>query len=907
MTASNKNDRALVYYQLLFGLLPEDEAEQVRQLLANDATEARLYEDVRVELESLQLVTRLDSEESIDVVPVEKNVAVEQTYAAGSTFAYDAAVDSFDKAPFVEPRVLESEETVPTQPESTVSSKKSRQRRDKKQKKNKRENAPAYVLPQNERQGTALERAKGLFSNRYFIVRSIIVGALNVERRVARMTIFQRFIATLFLFVALALLGFWTQEQRLKHFFREDFYVQTAIPQTLVRGLRQSICVSTTGLNGNPKKTPASFYFTDVKTNEFLLAHTESGNVGGTIKYDLHNTADFPDAVRLSVLLGANEKETFSASLNVVDYSQYQSFGTVQRLLTSLYHGADAARMPLLPEVVDILSRHEVSVEDNAQGESENENAAVCEHAELTLFPETGRFVANYPNQIAVYASDEQRRPFQGRFALCEGEEQILVFETDAHGYASFEFTFQERALYTLSFARDVERETVDNNAAETLAHVEDSATIVDDVQAQDAGEDSAQLGQNNTDSVVHFTDYNEPYYHFSLDATHARGVIFEPCTENQGLYCAVCQRVLDANDPIELRLDAKSRVALLLVVEKNGVIVTNSLLSANAKKHTFVDLPSNVHGLMRVLVYQCERNALRKVAETTIFRRVNSQRAPELTAQLLDSDTEEGAVSLKVQATLPPEEQKRLRGLNGDQLPLNLEVYAAPSLRDAVLALDVDEALESLEQQPVQAVVATTTFPDVQNRPLLFDNVREMRQNTVVKLQEFRERETQSSLMLIRIGLSGFIVLATASVFFMIINALNPIRGGVVLCCAVVLTFFFYTEQKSLDSSFELSKEIEYSVDENAEASSIPSSNSPMYCETWSYRADPNKKDVNGLIPLGNFHKAPLGESLIPLEMNQDSTSDDSVLLVKLHDDNFRKWTLAPLNVSKSQEEVDD
>ncbi|MBQ8364129.1 MAG: hypothetical protein IJX36_09415, partial [Thermoguttaceae bacterium] len=88
-------ERAL---ELLYGLLEEDEAEELRRLIASDATAARIFDEARETVDRFARAARGEeaSETEVDETAA-KNVAVESApFDGGASFLFDAFSNAID-------------------------------------------------------------------------------------------------------------------------------------------------------------------------------------------------------------------------------------------------------------------------------------------------------------------------------------------------------------------------------------------------------------------------------------------------------------------------------------------------------------------------------------------------------------------------------------------------------------------------------------------------------------------------------------------------------------------------------------------------------------------------------------------------------------------------------------------
>ncbi|MBQ2790963.1 MAG: hypothetical protein IJE97_15100, partial [Thermoguttaceae bacterium] len=342
--------------ELLYGLLDENEAEELRRLIASDATAARIFDEARETADRFARAARWEEAPETEVdETAEKNVAVEAApFDGGASLAFDSALiagDAFsanvDGEPAKTPNVPE------TEGESSGSNRKRAKRRLKLLRKlktaskNERSDNDVNV---GKRGGLGKERRRKKAGRPANVARPATAsrfrfgskgrvdgesGWATVGRtasgeggrrsaarrfwaRVPKPTLFQNLIIALAIVALSTAVGFWAQESALQARFRDDFRIQIAAPRTLARGASQTILATTTAPNGKPRRVPIRFAFSDAETGTPLLAHTESGDASGVARFKIPDVSDFPARTRLTISAGEQEKETFETILTVV-------------------------------------------------------------------------------------------------------------------------------------------------------------------------------------------------------------------------------------------------------------------------------------------------------------------------------------------------------------------------------------------------------------------------------------------------------------------------------------------------------------------------------------------------------------------------------------------------------------
>ena len=361
-------ERAL---ELLYGLLDEDEAEELRLLIASDATAARIFDEARETVDRFARAARWEETPEAEVdETAAKNVAVEAApFDGGASFLFDSALSGGDAfSANVDAQTAEAPETdaLGTDDESSGSNRKRAKRRLNLLRKSKTasKNSRSETGDDGKRGGEARKERRRAKSGKSITfartartaqaaraTRSATAfrfcfgskGRVDAESgwatvgrtasgdgerrsaarrfwaRVPKPTLFQNLIIALAVVALSTVVGFWAQESALQARFRDDFRIQIAAPRTLARGESQTIAATTTGPNGKPRRVPIRFSFSDAETGAPLLAHTESGDASGVARFKIPDVSDFPPRTLLTISAGEREKETFETILTVVD------------------------------------------------------------------------------------------------------------------------------------------------------------------------------------------------------------------------------------------------------------------------------------------------------------------------------------------------------------------------------------------------------------------------------------------------------------------------------------------------------------------------------------------------------------------------------------------------------------
>ncbi|MBR5242615.1 MAG: hypothetical protein IKW13_00120, partial [Thermoguttaceae bacterium] len=340
--------------ELLYGLLEEDEAEELRRLIASDATAARIFDEARERADRFARAARCEAtpEEEVDETAA-KNVAVEAApFDGGASLALDSALGGAFLSPNVGAEAADAANGTESEDESSGSNRKRAKRRLKLLRKlktaSKNESAESGVknggrgkLEKRRREeaskpANAARPASARFrfgskervdgESGWATVGRTASGesgrrstARRLLARLPKPTLFQNLIIALAV-VALSTAGaFWAQESALQARFQDDFRIQIAAPRTLARGESQAISATTTAPNGKPRRVPIRFAFSDAETGAPLLAHTESGDASGVARFKIPDVSDFPARTLLTISAGEREKETFETILTIVD------------------------------------------------------------------------------------------------------------------------------------------------------------------------------------------------------------------------------------------------------------------------------------------------------------------------------------------------------------------------------------------------------------------------------------------------------------------------------------------------------------------------------------------------------------------------------------------------------------
>ena len=343
--------------ELLYGLLEEDEAEELRRLIASDAVAARIFDEARETADRFARAARWEVAPEADVdETAAKNVAVESApFDGGAALALDSAFIGDALAATDDAETSDGDAA--NVPETSGSNRKRAKRRLnllRKLKTTSKNERSEIDVKTGERGGLRKESRRGKTGKpanaalpapasrfRFGANEGVddasgwaTVGrtssgkggrrsaARRLLARVPKPTLFQNLIIALAVVAFSTAVGFWAQESALQARFRDDFRIQIAAPRTLARGESQTISATTTAPNGKPRRVPIRFAFSDAETGAPLLAHTESGDASGVARFKIPDVSDFPARTLLTISAGEREKETFETILTVVDAPQ---------------------------------------------------------------------------------------------------------------------------------------------------------------------------------------------------------------------------------------------------------------------------------------------------------------------------------------------------------------------------------------------------------------------------------------------------------------------------------------------------------------------------------------------------------------------------------------------------------
>jgi hypothetical protein len=807
MTEENREHLKERVYLLLYGLLDEKEAEELRLLVATNPEAGLVYESARATIELFRdftiatpLVDSVDGQ-------VGRNIAVEPRSAV--PFAFDSVVSSFERKDVL-PEAPDSEsESVDKNEGARSKKRKKSHRRKKKGKRNKKKGSHSSGDMLLRQDTTRKNQRKSAFVDGFIILlKAVDANVCQFFKLLWRSPIFSGFLVTLLILLGAVVFGAMRRDHLLARYFLNDFRIQVAAPRTLARGASQSIVVRTTGVDGRPRRVPVRFSFSAPETSEHLLAHTESGNSDGNLVYALPDLSDFPDSVELTIDVGADEIESFKTRLTVVNYedrvrdcryvwtqpnavaqgdpAEFARVSPIFRLalesLTSV--GSDEPNERQLSEATD---------EDETVPQSSTESASnSIERVFVQFYPETGRLIAGFPNRVHVFCSDKDGRPLARTLTLFQEnvKNPIATFTTSPSGFAFFDWTPVEKAIFAVALDNEgsEEEQSPSNPFAADLSLIQINRR---------------EISLQDSPATVEI----DP-------ASGRRFSFFRPYVAHEPAYFALKTLTPDFTKRLDAALTVNSGAPLVVTVEKYGVTMWQRFLSASKNDGSIeLPLPDSLSGLLRVSLYSVAQRKFQKISETTIFRFPPYAATPKLSAELVESAPNSGARRLVANYAIRATDRKTQDSFWKEE-KVKADVYWIADRKNALAFLDVDDALANLHDEVREEIVKTTPDSLIFNPPVVFDNLERLVKNAHEKLALFKEQEERSFLWTIRFVFVSYLVIALASLFFAVFRAFSFSKCA--LICVLAGGLFVYTHglQTNLDMFFRTSQGMFFAID---------------------------------------------------------------------------------------------
>ena len=777
-------------YLLIYGLLDDHEAEELRSLLATDQEAAAAFETARSNAalwgDFVKTVPFGNSDDASD-----QNVSVD---SAAESLAFDFVPSSFDDGVFIESTNVEISSMGAVSTANGDDKKVSRRNKGRKKGKIQEDRPPKTLLKQDEI--LTKNARRGAFIHGFGTLFKVIDGGVVRFFSVLwRSPVSAGLFTTLLILWGVATIAALRCDYLLTRRFFDDFRVQIAIPRVLARGVSQSIIVKTTGVDGSPRRAPARFCFSDPTTDEVLLSHTESGNSDGNLSYEAPDLTGFPDLTTLSIFVGANESESYKTTLKILNFEEKNSErASWNPPRASRSVSGKNLESPIFQEVLEFPTSSDsppVSEEDsgNADVESPQSQSAESERVFLRFYPESGRFIAGFTNNVNVFCSDKDGRPLARRVSLFQEnvEKPIASFATSEHGFASFQWN-------------PVEGDAV-------------AAVLSSGMENDSGGRFQNPFQQDfSLDPPLSHDDLNEFPLTIEVDPLTGKSfTIFYPTVAAESAYFSLDARTFASGERLRGRLSTSANIPLVITVEKCGVTVWQQFLKPSKNIESFdLQLPNSLVGFMKVALYSVAERRFLKLAETTVFRRPSYQSPVEYSAKI----TEESSAGEK-RALVVDKTYLSNADVSNDKRVAKVDVYWAPKKRDALETIDADDVLMGMDEERRDETVKTSSGSPSFNPPIIFDNLEPLVKNARIKLDSFKENEAKSFLWIIRLVFVSCFSIALVAVFFTVFRAFSLGRS-LVLCVLSTCLFFFALElQNMLDAFVQSSQDVVFAIDD--------------------------------------------------------------------------------------------
>ncbi len=871
-------------YLLLYGLLNDQEAEEFRLLVATDSEAADAFETARLNVGYFCDFVRIDPSSEPDDDLSCQNLSVDSNSTV--FFAFDPVADSFDEGVFIESSnidvsSLDSDFAEDDKKNSQHSKFKRRTRRQK-------EDLSKALLKQDEASTTNARR--GAFVHGFVaLFKGIDGGVCRFFAVLWKSPVFAGLLALLFVLWGVVTVAALRCDYLLTRRFFDDFRIQIAIPRSLARDVTQSIVMRTTGVDGRPRRVPVRFCFTNSETNEILLNHTESGNSDGNLVCVTPDLTDYPDQTTLSVFIGSSDTALFTTPLKIVDFDEREikepaTWNAPSSFPLELGKCLDS---PVFREVGD-LPTSEVfsSISTNSGGEGsenvDNETTSSSFESErvfLRFYPESGRFIAAFTNNVSVFCSDKDGRPLARRVSLFQEnvDKPIASFVTSEQGFASFQW----------------------NPVGEVAIGVVLSSKSENDSDGH--FQNPFQQDFLSDHPLSHGVLNGFPTM-VEIDSLTGKGVaFFHPAVASESAYFSFDTRTFTSEESLQASLSSFADVPLLATVEKRGVTVWQQFLTS-PKDEEIVDfqLPNSLSGFMKISLYSVAQRRFLKLAETAVFRNPRSHSPAAYSVNIIKSASDDGTRLLVIDRSDSENVDVSTMPFTDERIA-NIEVYWAPERRSATASLDVDEVLVEMDQTSRDAAVKTASFSSSFNPPIVFDNLEPLVENARIKLESFKENEAKSYLWIIRVVFVSCCSIGFAALFFTIFR-LFPLWKSLFLCFLSICLFSFTLElQSSLDSFIHSSQDVVFAIDEAenqlvSQRQSLSRSNSTNTGEDDSLHR-PSQTETATSVRLITTSELKQGTTEMVLDdLLLPSERSSGVILVKLNDGNSRTVKIVSL-----------
>ena len=766
------SDSKIIELELLYGLLDDASAEELRKLVAVDAAAAERYNCalrmLNVWARASRIENRIDKERAVEVA------FDPRSFENTAGFVFDAATSASDSFQVAEQKALTEDN------QSEITRRKGVRRKKRTSTRSSRfyQLVPKSKSDANDDSTSSLKSFSKFWASIDAFLRFIkrLFPVLRVKRTFEkirevfqRASFFQKTIVSFLLFGFIVASAVVWQEERLRRLFKEDYRVQTVFPSRLTRNAPQLISVVTTNLDSDPHRTTARFLFTDAATENFLFSHVENGDSIGRINYYLPSANDFPDVVRLSTTFDSRDVVTFSTDLIVQDPPKEPPLSSLFDDVTSGFFERSYCASVLREEIESRLNALDSDVDSEqslASSSEDEENAERTEEAvKVGIYPEFGRFISGVPNRVAVWVPPRLLKDSDHFLLASTGKSTDLNIEFDKSGLGTFTFIPIEGEKYYL------------RNASRPISLLE----------ARDPEGDG--------------------------DATNSDGIELS-YSKDSDAYFYLTKKVIDPGDPIHAIVNANAEGDFLLVVSQNGVLISQRILGElERKKKASIPLPDSVEGVLKVTLFRKDSENLVKTGETLVYRRGKTS---DLNVKLsVVNDEERDDVSrssrrLEIDLSRPARRTKKSadRSFSYDETPIDLEVFQTSSLEEASRVLTLNDVLGSCSETQLEGILATATLRD-EVTPTMYDNWSVVQARARLKLRELRTREAKTSGRVVGFGLLCCIAFSWLIIFLTIFKSVPLFKGGLIVGLSVTLCFFLVLEQRALNYSSVLSEKL--------------------------------------------------------------------------------------------------
>ena len=539
-------------------------------------------------------------------------------------------------------------------------------------------------------------------------------------------------------------------------------------------------------------------------------------------------------------------------------------------------------------ELESALSDGGKTLESENDGENRRELAATLAAPEkrgldVRFYPTGGRLVAGRENVVWFECVDAAGRPVVGEFALNDSEGRVATAKTSEGGVGSLRWTPDVDETYSLETAFDGKIAKV----AESGKNDKSGKIGGGDDKVKDAAEEPALAELASADSAEDWLPASSfETFRFSAPAATVERVAF-----------SVSSRVLENGEDVELEIWCENETPLAATVEKNGVALTQRVWTAKkGRRRVVLPFDANVSGVLNVSLWNCARAPFEKIGSAAFYRK--STVAPTLAATVERNDAGKRALRVAVDSKKEWENAESIR----------LKAFWAPTLDAALGALELDETLLYASDERRAETLATLELPAA-TEPILFDNLLELKESALKKLNAFWLGEAGLAGRVVGLGFLGCGALAALTVFCVVFGALKARRGAVVVLFCAALATFFYFERRRIDFSETLSQAIAVSVDESkaAQRNADGAANvANVSNDDAEKTATPSVRSAV-LVRIDDFDATELANAVdwsVPLTGNL-ATTDVGVVLVKMvADDGTRAWKAVALGGENDDEE---